>query len=48
MEGGAGSGMDGMGADPMSMGEVPAEPDLDAETSRINKQYDRDTRKSEL
>ena len=48
MEGGAGSGMDGMGADPMSMGEVPAEPDLDAETSRVNKQYDRDTRKSEL
>ena len=48
MEGGAGSGMDGMGADPMSMGEVPAEPDLDTETSRINKQYDRDTRKSEL
>jgi len=48
MEGGAGSGMDGMGADPMSMGEVPAEPDLDAETSRINRQYDRDTRKSEL
>ena len=48
MEGGAGSGMDGMGADPMSMGEVPAEPDIDAETSRINKQYDRDTRKSEL
>jgi len=48
MEGGAGSGMDGMGADPMSMGEVPAEPDLDAETSRINKQYDRDIRKSEL
>jgi len=48
MEGGAGSGMDGMGADPMSMGEVPAEPDIDAETSRINKQYDKDTRKSEL
>ena len=48
MEGGSGSGMDGMGADPMSMGEVPAEPDLDAETSRINRQYDRDTRKSEL
>ena len=48
MEGGAGSGMDGMGADPMSMGEVPAEPDLDAETSRINRQYDRDIRKSEL
>jgi len=48
MEGGAGSGMDGMGADPMSMGEVPAEPDLNAETSRINRQYDRDTRKSEL
>ena len=48
MESGAGSGMDGMGADPMSMGEVPAEPDIDSETSRINKQYDKDTRKSEL
>ena len=48
MAGGSGSGMDGMGADPMSMGEVPAEPDIDSETSRINKQYDKDTRKSEL
>ena len=48
MQGGDGSGMSGMGADPMAMGQVPADPNVDAETARINKQYDRDTRKSEL
>ena len=48
MQGGDGSGMSGMGADSMEMGQVPADPNVDAETARINNQYDKDTRKSEL
>ena len=40
--------MSGMGADSMAMGQVPADPNVDAETARINNQYDKDTRKSEL
>ena len=48
MQGGDGSGMSGMGADSMAMGQVPADPNVDAETARINNQYDKDTRKSEL
>ena len=31
---GEGSGMEGMGADPMEMGEVPAEPDLEAQAQK--------------
>ena len=45
---GAGAGMEGMGADPMAMGEVPAEPDLNAEVQAVNAQYQKDTRKAEL
>ena len=45
---GAGAGMEGMGADPMAMGEIPAEPDLEAETQAVNAQYEKDIRKSEL
>ena len=45
---GEGSGMEGMGADPMSMGEVPAEPDLEAQAASIDKQYSKDTKKAEL
>jgi len=45
---GEGSGMEGMGADPMSMGQVPAEPDLEAQAASIDKQYSRDTKKAEL
>ena len=37
-----------MGADPMAMGEIPAEPDLEAETQAVNAQYEKDIRKSEL
>ena len=36
---GAGAGMEGMGADPMAMGEVPAEPDLEAEAQAVDAQY---------
>ena len=36
MQGGDGSGMSGMGADSMAMGQVPADPNVDAETARIN------------
>jgi len=45
---GAGAGMEGMGADPMAMGEVPAEPNLEAEAQAVNAQYQKDTRKAEL
>ena len=45
---GAGAGMEGMGADPMAMGEVPAEPDLEAEAQAVDAQYQKDTRKAEL
>ena len=45
---GEGSGMEGMGADTMGMGEVPAEPDLEAEAAQVDKQYKRDTKKAEL
>ena len=45
---GAGAGMEGMGADPMAMGEVPAEPDIEAEAKAVNAQYQKDTRKAEL
>ena len=44
----AGAGMEGMGADPMAMGEVPAEPDLEAEAQAVDAQYQKDTRKAEL
>ena len=49
---GEGSGMEGMGADPMSMGEIPVDPDLDAQAAEmaagIDKQYTKDTKKADL
>ena len=45
---GEGSGMEGMGADVMGMGEVPAEPDLEAQAAEIDQQYTKDTKKAEL
>jgi len=49
---GEGSGMEGMGADPMSMGEIPADPDLDAQAAEmaagIDRQYTKDTKKADL
>ena len=49
---GEGSGMEGMGADPMSMGEIPVEPDLDAQAAEmaagIDQQYTKDTKKADL
>ena len=43
-----GSGMEGMGMDPTGMGQVPAEPDLEAEAQAVDAQYQADTRKAEL
>ena len=40
--------MEGMGADPMAMGEVPAEPDMDAMAAEVDAQYQKDTKKAEL
>ena len=45
---GEGSGMEGMGADPTGMGQVPAEPDLEAQAQAVDAQYQADTRKAEL
>jgi len=45
---GEGSGMEGMGQDAMGMGEVPAEPDLNAQAAELNTKYDKDTKKAEL
>ena len=49
---GEGSGMEGMGADPMSMGEIPTDPDLDAQAAEmaagIDQQYTKDTKKADL
>ena len=42
------SGMEGMGADPTGMGQVPAEPDLEAQAQAVDAQYQADTRKAEL
>jgi len=50
-EGGEGAGMEGMGEDPMGMGEVPAEPDMEAaaaDAMAMDQKYERDSRKSEL
>ena len=43
-----GSGMEGMGMDPTGMGQVPAEPDLEAQAQAVDAQYQADTRKAEL
>jgi len=45
---GEGAGMEGMGEDPMAMGEVPAEPDMDAMAAEVDAQYQKDTKKAEL
>jgi len=45
---GEGSGMEGMGADTMGMGEVPAEPDLEAQAAEVDRQYQKDTKKAQL
>jgi len=46
--GGEGAGMEGMGEDPMAMGEVPAEPDAEAMAAEVDAQYQKDTKKAEL
>ena len=33
---------------PMAMGEVPAEPDMDAMAAEVDAQYQKDTKKAEL
>ena len=45
---GEGAGMEGMGEDPMAMGEVPAEPDMNAMDAEVDAQYQKDTKKAEL
>ena len=45
---GEGSGMEGMGADPTGMGQVPMEPDLEAQAQAVDAEYQKDTRKAEL
>ena len=45
---GEGSGMEGMGADPTGMGQVPMEPDLEAQSQAVDAEYQKDTRKAEL
>ena len=40
--------MEGMGEDPMAMGEVPMEPDLEAQAAEVDAQYQKDTKKAEL
>ena len=45
---GEGAGMEGMGEDPMAMGEVPMEPDLEAAAAEVDAQYQKDTKKAEL
>ena len=45
---GEGSGMEGMGADPTGMGQIPMEPDLEAEAQAVDAEYQKDTRKAEL
>jgi len=39
---------EGSGMDPTGMGQVPAEPDLEAEAQAVDAQYQADTRKAEL
>jgi hypothetical protein len=43
-----GSGMEGMGQDAMSMGEVPAEPDLSAQSAVADAQMQKDIKKAEI
>ena len=38
----------GMGGDPMAMGEVPLEPDLDAAADQVGQQLDKDSKKAEI
>jgi len=37
-----------MAADPMSMGEQPVDPDIQAQAAEIDKKYQKDTKKAEL
>ena len=37
-----------MGMDPMSMGEQPIDPDLEAQAQAVDAQYQKDTKKAEL
>jgi len=43
-----GSGMQGMGQDAMGMGEIPAEPDLEAQGAATDAQLQKDTKKAEI
>ena len=43
-----GAGMGGIGSDPMSMGEISTEPDVEAMAKVVDANYQKDTRKAEL
>ena len=43
-----GGGMDSMGQDAMGMGEIPAEPDLEAQAAATDAQLQKDTKKAEI
>jgi len=45
---GEGSGMEGMGQDVMGMGQVPQEPNLDAQGAATDAQMQKDTKKAEI
>jgi len=45
---GEGSGVEGMGQDAMGMGEVPTEPDLEAQAAATDAQMQKDTKKAEI
>jgi hypothetical protein len=45
---GEGSGMEGMGQDAMGMGEVPAEPDLEAQSAVASAEMQKDTKKATI
>jgi len=39
---------EGEGGDPMSMGDQPVDPDLEAQAQAVDAQYSKDTKKAEL
>jgi hypothetical protein len=45
---GEGSGMEGMGQDVMGMGQVPTEPDLEAQSATTDAQSQKDAKKAEI
>jgi hypothetical protein len=45
---GEGSGMEGMGQDVMGMGEVPMEPDMEAQAAEVDAEVQKDVKKAEI